>query len=136
MHPLGKSPVLEITPVGLPGGGGGAEPIKLAESGYITQYLMDHFGQNKPSLTPKKWKDGQEGKVGGETDAFARFQYLLHYVEGSFFPNLAQYLFISGTALFFYLFLLLILPSSPHQMRLPLVIDDHRVVHKKVDTIR
>ncbi|KAK2739320.1 glutathione s-transferase [Colletotrichum kahawae] len=90
VHPLGKSPVLEITP---PNGG---EPIKLAESGYITQYLVDHFGQNKPSLVPQKWKDGQEGKVGGETEAYARFQYLLHYVEGSFSPTLVQYLLFSA----------------------------------------
>lgn len=90
VHPLGKSPVLEITP---PNGG---EPIKLAESGYITQYLVDHFGQNKPSLVPRKWKDGQEGKVGGETEAYARFQYLLHYVEGTFFPTLVQYLLFSS----------------------------------------
>ncbi|KAF6816363.1 putative glutathione s-transferase [Colletotrichum sojae] len=89
VHPLGKAPVLEITPAG------GQQPVRLAESGYITQYLVEHFSQNKPSLVPKKWKDGQEGRVGGETEAYARFQYILHYVEGSFLPNLVQYLILS-----------------------------------------
>ncbi|KAH0424642.1 glutathione S-transferase domain-containing protein [Colletotrichum camelliae] len=73
VHPLGKSPVLEITP---PNGG---EPIKLAESGYITQ----------SGRTARR-------AIGGETEAYARFQYLLHYVEGSFFPTLVQYLLFSA----------------------------------------
>ncbi|KAF9873314.1 glutathione S-transferase domain-containing protein [Colletotrichum karsti] len=94
-HPLGKAPILEITPVSR-AGEEQQQPITLAESGYITQYLVDHFGQNKPSLVPQRWKEGREGEVGGETVAFARFQYLLHYVEGSFFSNLVQYLLISA----------------------------------------
>ncbi|TEA16126.1 Biotin--protein ligase [Colletotrichum sidae] len=89
VHPLGKAPVLEITPAD------GGEAIKLAESGYITQYLLEFFGRNKPSLIPARWKEGKEGQVGSETAAYARFQYLLHYVEGSFFPNLVQYLLLS-----------------------------------------
>ncbi|OLN97872.1 Glutathione S-transferase 1-like protein 2 [Colletotrichum chlorophyti] len=89
-HPLGKAPVLEITPLQ-----DGAAPIKLAESGYITQYLVDHFGHRNPGLVPPRWKAGQEGKVGGETEAYARFQYLLHYVEGSFFPVIVQYILLS-----------------------------------------
>ncbi|KAK2056725.1 glutathione S-transferase domain-containing protein [Colletotrichum caudatum] len=107
VHPLGKAPVLEITPPASsaagPAGttpaaaaaGGGREPIRLAESGYITQYLVDHFGHRSPGLVPPRWKPGQEGRVGGETEAFARFQYLLHYVEGSFFPVIVQTLLIN-----------------------------------------
>ncbi|OBR10795.1 Glutathione S-transferase [Colletotrichum higginsianum IMI 349063] len=100
VHPLGKAPVLEITPAADPAGTStpataAAPPIRLAESGYITQYLVDHFGHRSPGLVPPRWKPGQEGRIGGETEAYARFQYLLHYVEGSFFPVIVQYLLIS-----------------------------------------
>ncbi|KAI1106897.1 glutathione S-transferase [Jackrogersella minutella] len=76
IHPLGKSPVITITPPG------STEPIVLAESGFIVQYLCEHFGQGT-TMMPKRWKDGQDGKVGGETESWLRWQYLLHYVEGS-----------------------------------------------------
>ncbi|WQF86354.1 Putative glutathione S-transferase, Thioredoxin-like superfamily, glutathione transferase family [Colletotrichum destructivum] len=99
VHPLGKAPVLEITPAADPARtstpAAAAPPIRLAESGYITQYLVDHFGHRSPGLVPPRWKPGQEGRIGGETEAYARFQYLLHYVEGSFFPVIVQYLLIS-----------------------------------------
>ncbi|KAI0851854.1 putative glutathione S-transferase [Daldinia vernicosa] len=81
IHPLGKSPVISITPAG------SEEPIVLAESGFITQYLSEHFGQGT-TMMPKRWKDGQDGKVGGETEQWLRWQYLLHYVEGSLMPML------------------------------------------------
>ncbi|OHE96328.1 glutathione S-transferase [Colletotrichum orchidophilum] len=96
VHPLGKAPVLEITPT--PSDDPGAEPeqpILLAESGYITQYLVEHFAHRKPSLVPPRWKPGREGKVGGETQAYARFWYLLHYIEGSFLPIIVQFLLIN-----------------------------------------
>ncbi|KAI0023136.1 glutathione S-transferase [Xylariomycetidae sp. FL0641] len=76
VHPLGKSPVVEITPAGA------AEPIVLAESGFIVQYLSEHFGL-ATTMLPKRWKDGQEGKVGGETEEYLRWQYILHFVEGT-----------------------------------------------------
>lgn len=81
IHPLGKSPVVSVTPPG------SSEPIVLAESGFITQYLSEHFGQGT-TMMPKRWKDGQEGKVGGETEQWLRWQYCLHYVEGSLMPML------------------------------------------------
>ncbi|KAJ7287065.1 glutathione S-transferase [Mycena rebaudengoi] len=68
IHPLGKSPVITV----------GDEVI--AESGPIVEYLSDHFGT---SLIPTKWKEGREGKVGGETAEFMRYRYYLHYTEGS-----------------------------------------------------
>ncbi|TQN69972.1 Glutathione S-transferase 1, partial [Colletotrichum shisoi] len=99
VHPLGKAPVLEITPAADPAGtstpAAVAPPIRLAESGYITQYLVDHFGHRSPGLVPPRWKPGREGRISGETEAYARFQYLLHYVEGSFFPVVVQNLLIS-----------------------------------------
>lgn len=90
VHPLGKSPVVTITAPG------SAEPVVLAESAFIIQYLCDHFGQGK-GLVPKRWQEGQEGKVLGETEAWMRYQYLLYYSEGSFMPNMVQYLIMSGT---------------------------------------
>ncbi|KAI1747916.1 putative glutathione S-transferase [Xylaria castorea] len=82
IHPLGKSPLLSVTPPG-----SSSEPLVLAESGFITQYLSEHFGQ-ETTMMPKRWKDGQEGKVGGETEEWLRWQHLLHFVEGSFMSTL------------------------------------------------
>ncbi|KAI1368434.1 putative glutathione S-transferase [Xylaria arbuscula] len=81
IHPLGKSPLVSVTPPG------SSEPIILAESGFITQYLSEHFGQ-ETTMLPKRWKDGQENKVGGETEEWLRWQYLLHFVEGTFMSTL------------------------------------------------
>ncbi|KAI1772511.1 glutathione S-transferase [Hypoxylon cercidicola] len=83
IHPLGKSPVISITP------SGSTEPIVLAESGFITQYLSEHFGQGT-TMMPTRWKDGQEGKIGGETEQWLRWQYFLHFVEGSLMPLLLR----------------------------------------------
>ncbi|KAL2146139.1 hypothetical protein VTI28DRAFT_4979 [Corynascus sepedonium] len=84
VHPLGKSPVVGIT---LPDP---ADPAKqkelvLAESGLIAQYLTEHF-VHQTSLAPKRYRDGQEGQPGGETDEWLRYQYYLHYAEGSLMP--------------------------------------------------
>ncbi len=87
--PLGKSPVLTVTVPDNP------DPVVLAESGFIIQYLCDHWGQNS-TLVPKRWKEGQEGKLGGETPEWTRFQYLLYYSEGSFMPYLWLYMIMSG----------------------------------------
>ncbi|KAI1082180.1 glutathione S-transferase [Whalleya microplaca] len=83
IHPLGKSPVISVTAPG------STEPVILAESGFITQYLSEHFGEGT-TMMPKRWKDGQEGKAGGETTEWLRWQYLLHYVEGSLMPMLVM----------------------------------------------
>ncbi|AEO69752.1 cd951dff-517d-478b-ae87-8ca064a3e44f [Thermothielavioides terrestris] len=86
IHPLGKSPVLGIS---LPDP---ADPAKqkqlvLAESGFIVQYLCEHFAQHK-TLLPKRYRDCQEGQLGGETDEWMRYQYFLHYAEGSLMTNI------------------------------------------------
>lgn len=110
VHPLGKSPVVTVTAPG------STESVVLAESGFIFQYLCDHFAQNK-NLVPKRWKDGQEGKVLGETEAWMRYQYLLYYAEGSFMPNLVQYIVISGKVFFgffFFVFFLARISSRRH----------------------
>lgn len=71
IHPLGKSPVVTITP---PGGG---KDIVLAETAFIVQYINDHFSSTSNSLEPKRWKEGQEGKVGGETEEWLKYQYIM-----------------------------------------------------------
>ncbi|KAL7945766.1 hypothetical protein V8C42DRAFT_321514 [Trichoderma barbatum] len=88
VHPLGKSPVVVITPPGED-----AQPIVLAESGHLAQYLCEHFPEGR-RLVPQKWKDGMEGKIGGETEAWLRNQYFLHYSEGSLMPYLVLSLVI------------------------------------------
>ncbi|KAI1344302.1 glutathione S-transferase [Xylariaceae sp. FL0016] len=88
VHPLGKSPVVSITPPG-------AEPIVLAESGFITQYLSEHYAQGT-TLMPRRWKDGQENKVGGETEEWLRWQHCLHYVEGSLMQMMMIAMVLNG----------------------------------------
>ncbi|RSL97455.1 hypothetical protein CEP52_010902 [Fusarium oligoseptatum] len=75
--------------------GEGVEPVVLAESGFITQYLTEHCPEGK-KLMPPRWKEGMEGKIGGETEAWMRYQYYLHYCEGSLMPVLVMALIIGG----------------------------------------
>jgi len=86
---MGRSPVVTVHAPALP------KPIVLAESGFIVQYLSEHFTTAK-NLVPKRWKDGQEGKIGGETPQWMRYQYILYYLEGSFMSDLVMYLIFSG----------------------------------------
>lgn len=76
MHALGKSPVISVTPPG------STQPVVIAESAFIIEYLLDHFA-GESTLLPKRYKEGQEGKVGGETESWMRFRYFMHYAEGS-----------------------------------------------------
>ena len=84
VHPLGKAPVVTVTPPGE-----GAQDIVLGETGFMTEYLCDHFMGDK-KLVPDRWRPGMEGKVGGETEAWMRYEYTLHYVEGSLMPPLVM----------------------------------------------
>ncbi|PYI00360.1 hypothetical protein BO78DRAFT_465370 [Aspergillus sclerotiicarbonarius CBS 121057] len=87
IHPLGKSPLITVHPPSA------SEPIVLAESGVIIEYLLDHFGENaERGLVPKRYKDGQEGCVGGETEEWMRYRYYMHYAEGSLMPFLVMQL--------------------------------------------
>lgn len=78
IHPLGKSPVLEVQTEG-------SEPIVVAESAVIVEYLLDHFGQQ---LIPKQYVEGKQDQVGGETQEYLRYRYFMHYAEGSLMPFL------------------------------------------------
>jgi len=79
IHALGKSPVISVKHPD------SSEPVVVAESGFIIEYLLDHFGQES-SLLPKRYKEGKEGQVGSETEQWMRFRYFLHYGEGSLMP--------------------------------------------------
>ncbi|KAL8822507.1 MAG: hypothetical protein Q9191_006760 [Dirinaria sp. TL-2023a] len=67
VHPLGKSPLLSIESAAT------EKPIILAESGVIIEYLIDHFG---PHLVPKRYEDGRDNQVGGETESWLRYRQL------------------------------------------------------------
>ena len=86
VHPLGKSPVVGLTfrDAGDPTK---TKELVLVESGFIAQYLTDTFGQTT-SLLPKRYHDRHEGQAGAETDEWMRYQYFLHYPEGSLMPPL------------------------------------------------
>lgn len=75
VHPLGKSPAITVETPKSP------KPLVLAESGVIMEYLCDHFGGNK--LVPKRYVEGNEGEIGGESEEWLRYRYFMHYVEGS-----------------------------------------------------
>lgn len=81
LHPLGKFPIISVTVSDQP------EPVVLAESAFILQWLSEHFTSTR-SLIPERWKAGHEGKVGGETESWMRYQYLMYYSEGSFMPTM------------------------------------------------
>ncbi|KAG5422194.1 hypothetical protein I9W82_001289 [Candida metapsilosis] len=68
VHPLGKSPVVEITK---PDG----EVIQLAESGWIVQYLIDNY-DTEGKIKPANVKDSNQ------------VNYFLHYSEGTLQPLL------------------------------------------------
>lgn len=96
IHPLGKSPIIGIT---LPATEeqGEQRELVLAESGFIAQYLTEHLGHTRP-LLPKRYRDGQEGQLGGETEQWMRYQYFLHYAEGSLMPPLLVSLLLSSAS--------------------------------------
>jgi glutathione S-transferase len=68
--------VISVTPAG------SSQSVVIAESANIVEYLLDHFS-NGSTLLPKRYKEGHEGKVGGETEEWLRFRYYMHYAEGS-----------------------------------------------------
>ena len=74
VHPLGKSPLVTVAAPSLD------KPIVLAESAAICEYLCDHFA---PHLVPTRYREGFEGKVGGETEQWLRYRFYMHYAEGS-----------------------------------------------------
>lgn len=82
IHPLGKSPAIEIELAG-------HASFVLAESGAIFEYLCAHFGEH---LIPAK---GSEEVNGIESEGFRRNRYFMHYAEGS----LMSLLLVAGVML-------------------------------------
>jgi glutathione S-transferase len=79
VHPLGKSPVLEIK---YPKWN---KPLVLAESANIIEYVAEHFGRN---LIPDRYKDetkteDPESGPREETEEWLRYRYYMNYAEGS-----------------------------------------------------
>ncbi|KAH9819869.1 glutathione S-transferase 1-like [Teratosphaeria destructans] len=74
VHPLGKSPTISIEAPNMP------TPLVLAESGAISEYLTDYFAQH---LVPKRYQEGKDGQLGGETETWLRYRHFMHYAEGS-----------------------------------------------------
>lgn len=87
IHPLGKSPIISVASAARP------EGLVIAESALITEYLCDNFATH---LIPKKYQEGKEGQVGGETEQWMRYRYYMHYAEGSLFPLLLIQLFMDS----------------------------------------
>jgi glutathione S-transferase len=85
IHPLGKSPIVKVEAPTM------AEPLILAESGFMTEYITEHFA---PHLVPKKYQEGKDGQVGGETEEWLRYRYYMHYAEGSLMSMLLIALFM------------------------------------------
>merc|ERR1711881_66263 len=86
-HPLGKSPVITVEAPAL------SKPMVVAESAAICEYLCDHFA---PHLVPKRYKEGKEGQVGGETEEWLRYRFYMHYAEGSLMTLLLLTLFMDN----------------------------------------
>lgn len=59
IHPLGKSPIVKVESSAM------SEPLVLAESGALMEYLCGYFA---PHLIPNRYKEGKEGQLGGETE--------------------------------------------------------------------
>ncbi|KAK3076877.1 hypothetical protein LTS18_011752, partial [Coniosporium uncinatum] len=55
VHPLGKSPVINVQVPGV------EEPMVIAESGAIVEYLTEYFGK---WMIPVRYPEGKEGQIG------------------------------------------------------------------------
>ncbi|EXJ87413.1 glutathione S-transferase [Capronia epimyces CBS 606.96] len=86
VHPLGKSPVVEIEVPGLD------KPIVLAESAAIAEYFYDYYGSQ---FIPNRYRDGKDGQIGGETESWLRYRMLMHYAEGSIMPLMLMSLLVN-----------------------------------------
>ncbi len=113
IHPLGKSPIVTVTlpPDAQDPATEAGQTLVLAESGFIAQYLTEHFAAADGStLLPKRYRAGWEGRLGGETDEWMRYQYYLHYAEGSLMPPLLVGLVLESECYY--------LPLPPSHLRL------------------
>ncbi|EED22380.1 glutathione S-transferase, putative [Talaromyces stipitatus ATCC 10500] len=75
VHPLGKSPVITVERPEY------SQPLVLAESGAIVEYLLNHFGGEEKVSCPK-------------TEEWLRYRFYMHYVEGSLMPQMVTALIV------------------------------------------
>jgi len=100
------------------------KPLVLAESGFIVEYLIDHFGT---WLAPERYQRGKEGQVGGETEEWTRYRYLMHYAEGSIMPLLVMALvFNSKTSTSKLLIRDLLIALASHQSTVTILYQTYR----------
>jgi glutathione S-transferase len=116
VHPLGKSPLVTIAAPSL------SEPIVLAESAAICEYLCDHFA---PHLVPTRWREGCDGKVGGETEQWLRYRFYMHYAEGSLMSLLMIAMFMGSK--FFLLNSADNIPETSRNLRSETISNEHHV---------
>jgi glutathione S-transferase len=65
VHPLGKSPVIGITPAG------SEKEIIVAESETIVEYVCEHFGRH---MIPQRYPEGKEGVLGAENENWMKYK--------------------------------------------------------------
>lgn len=100
------------------------KPLVLAESGFIVEYLIDHFGT---WLAPERYQRGKEGQVGGEAEEWTRYRYLMHYAEGSIMPLLVMALvFNSKTSTSKQLIRDLLIALASHQSTVTILYQTYR----------
>lgn len=94
VHPLGKFPVIEV--IFPESNGGNQEPLVIAESAVIVEYLVENFGRHMLPCPPSTSTTGDgnnetEDKHSNSTDSinkdwsrdWLRYKYFLNYAEGS-----------------------------------------------------
>ncbi|KAL2021779.1 hypothetical protein VTK56DRAFT_6722 [Thermocarpiscus australiensis] len=94
IHPLGKSPHRNRYPP-RPSGPGKGEAAGPRRERLHHPVSVRPLWPGSKTLLPERYRDGQEGKLGGETEQRMRFQYFLHCAEGSFHPPLLVELKVS-----------------------------------------
>lgn len=92
IHPLGKFPIVTIETDDP--SADRRKKIVLAESGFITEYLCDHYDGAGKGLVPARYPPSLEDKVGLECESWMRYRFYLHYAEGSLMGNLTTSLII------------------------------------------
>jgi len=103
LHPLGKSPVISTQWPGV------AEPVLIAESALICEYLAEHFA---PDLIPIKMTTGDnlnsrqvanDLSIGTnlESKEYMDYKYIMYYSEGSFLLTLQGKLMFKSELLLF-----------------------------------
>lgn len=97
IHPIGKAPIIGVHK-------DDSTELILAESGFMVEYLTEHFA---PHLIPEKYAEGKSG-AGNETESWLRYRFYMHYAEGSLMAILVTNLIFNS--------------KSRHQVRYSLLI--------------